>query len=155
MNENLWAQALLTANYILNRLPNLHLKDISPFEFVFKEIPKLDHLWVFGCEDYYLIPKYCRQKFGPNTNKGILNENYKIIHCRSVTFNESQSIKNFTKHNSQHDKNIQSDTTVFVPIEETDICQIPLTIWPLGAQNTANDSELRPLQNLNYSMTRP
>ena len=39
---------MLTANYLLNRVPNKRNKK-TPYEFWFKKKPNLSHLRVWGC----------------------------------------------------------------------------------------------------------
>src|SRR5277367_89492 len=59
----LWAEAVNTAAYILNRTGPTAVIDKTPFELWFGEIVKsMDHLKVFGTECYVHVPKQKRRK---------------------------------------------------------------------------------------------
>jgi len=57
-----WEQCVLTATYIINRLPTPLLKTKSPFEMLYNRPPSLSHLKTFGrlCYATVVSPK---QKF--------------------------------------------------------------------------------------------
>lgn len=44
-----WGEAVLTSVFLINRTPMSVLNGLSPFELVYKQIPKLEFLRVFGC----------------------------------------------------------------------------------------------------------
>ncbi|KAL0303104.1 UNVERIFIED_CONTAM: Retrovirus-related Pol polyprotein from transposon RE2 [Sesamum radiatum] len=46
--NSFWSEALLTATYILNRLPTKILNGKSPYEILYKRTPAYEHLRVFG-----------------------------------------------------------------------------------------------------------
>ena len=47
-----WSEAILTATYLINRLPSTILNNKSPIEVIYKNKPNMDHLRVFGCVSY-------------------------------------------------------------------------------------------------------
>lgn len=63
-----WGEALLTANFILNRVPYAKTK-ISPHEVWFGYPASLHILKVWGCLSYVRLPDIRRPKLGPKTTK--------------------------------------------------------------------------------------
>jgi transposase InsO family protein len=53
----LWADAILTANHILNRLPSHAVNDITPFEGWYGRKPTISHIRKWGCKVYRHINK--------------------------------------------------------------------------------------------------
>ncbi|KAJ0599135.1 putative RNA-directed DNA polymerase [Helianthus annuus] len=48
LSEGFWGEAMLTACYLLNRVPNKKSK-VTPHELFYKKAPNLSHLRVWGC----------------------------------------------------------------------------------------------------------
>ncbi|MFO0359371.1 MAG: reverse transcriptase domain-containing protein, partial [Flavobacteriales bacterium] len=63
--HSFWAEAVCTANYIVNRTPTRTLDNISPYEKWTGESPSLSNLRIFGCHAYALIDK--RKKLDPKS----------------------------------------------------------------------------------------
>ncbi|XP_056857376.1 uncharacterized protein LOC130506717 [Raphanus sativus] len=57
-----WGDAVQTACYLINRTPTKILKNLSPFEVLNKSKPVIDHLRVFGCVCYVMVPGEQRNK---------------------------------------------------------------------------------------------
>ena len=69
----LWAEAVNTSVYILNRTGTSLVKGKSPYELWFdKEVTNINHLRVFGTECFVHIPKCNRKKWDRKSIKGIL-----------------------------------------------------------------------------------
>ena len=103
----LWAEAVNTAVYILNRTPSTQVEK-TPFEEWTGQIPSLDHIRTFGCTAYEHIPKQLRKKLEPRSKKKILvgydnktnnyrlfdSETEKVTISKNVIFNEDLKLNN-------------------------------------------------------------
>ena len=100
---NLWGEAVVTANYLKNRLPTKALKGyVTPYEKWFGRKPDVSHLKVFGCIAYAHVPDVLRRKldekaiklrfigYDQNTKGYRLYDkvSQKVYKRRDVTFNE-------------------------------------------------------------------
>lgn len=102
----LWAEAVNTAVYILNRTSNSRSKDTTPFELWTNRKPTLKHVRVFGSKAYMHVPDSQRTKLEPKSKKLILvgyeNEstNYRLFDfttkkvkvSRNVIFDEDTQV---------------------------------------------------------------
>jgi len=105
--KSLWAEAINTAVYVLNRTPTTQILNSTPFEIWHGRKPTLDHIRLFGSEAYVLTPKGKHTKLDPKGKKLILvgydkdSTNYrlfdpvtkKITISRNVIFNETAEVK--------------------------------------------------------------
>ena len=66
-----WSDAVATACYLINRTPTLILKGQSPFEVLNKHKPSLEHIRIFGCLCYVLIPGELRNKLAARSTKAM------------------------------------------------------------------------------------
>ena len=62
-----WGECVLTAVYLINRIPTPLLSNKSPFEVLYNRPPSLTHLRVFGCE-CYVTNVHPKQKFDPRAS---------------------------------------------------------------------------------------
>ena len=67
LKSSFWGEAILTANYILNRVPSKRSRQ-SPYELWFKRKPSLDHLRVWGCRAVVRLTEPKRKTLG---DKGV------------------------------------------------------------------------------------
>ncbi|KAM0736918.1 Retrovirus-related Pol polyprotein from transposon TNT 1-94 [Formica fusca] len=98
----LWAEAVATAVYILNRRTSTQTKGTTPYEMWTRNKPCLTHVKVFGSTAYAHIPKQQCTKWDPRAEKLILvgyeseSTNYRLFNpvtkkitvLRNVIFNE-------------------------------------------------------------------
>ena len=64
-----WSDAILTATYLINRLPSTILQNKSPREIIFERKINIEHLRVFGCVVF--VHKKRSDKFDCNSVKTI------------------------------------------------------------------------------------
>ena len=96
-----WWEPFHTAVYIINRLPSIVLKLLSPYEKLFKHQPNYDMLKCFGCTCYPYLRDYNKHKFDYHSSKCIFlgysssHKGYKCLYplghlciARHVIFDE-------------------------------------------------------------------
>lgn len=102
--EFLWAEAVGTAVYILNRILNKKCNNKTAFEEVFDRVPDLAHIKIFGCKAYAQVPTELRRAWDAKAKVYTLvgyestSKHYrlydsgekKIIIHRNVTFDEDK-----------------------------------------------------------------
>ncbi|GKC02205.1 ribonuclease H-like domain-containing protein [Tanacetum coccineum] len=108
---NMWSECVLTATYLINRLPTSVLNGKSPYDLVYNKPLSLKHLRSFGCLAYATILNI-HDKFGSRSEKCVLVgyfnskkgyklwslDNKQIIYSRDVAFFED--IFPFKQNNS-------------------------------------------------------
>lgn len=110
LDQRFWGEAILTANYIQNRLPTKSV-GMSPFERWFNKKPSLDHFKIFGCEAWVQIPKEKRKKMEVKSRKmvfvGYSNQHkaYRFLDTSSDRITISRDVK-FVE-DWQMDKNLK------------------------------------------------
>ena len=72
LGHELWAEAVETARYLVNRSPSSALEDKTPHEVWTGKKPSLSRLRVFGCDAYVHIPKEKRTKLDSKYERHIL-----------------------------------------------------------------------------------
>src|SRR5690606_36938910 len=68
----LWAEAVATSAYILNRTACSGIQGVTPYELWYGRAPKISHLRIFGTTAYAHIPDQRRSKLDAKSQKGFL-----------------------------------------------------------------------------------
>jgi len=71
LSKTLWAEAVNTVGYTINRTGNTGQEGKTPYELWFNKTPDINHLNIFGGEVYAHIPKEKRRKWDQKGRKGI------------------------------------------------------------------------------------
>ena len=107
LQKELWAEAVSTACYLVNRPPSIAIDCKIPEEVWMGQSCDYSHLKIFGCDAYSLIPKNQRSKLDPKSKCYVfVGYDYavkgyrlwdptlrKIFISRNVTFDESSFLK--------------------------------------------------------------
>ncbi|XP_074306249.1 uncharacterized protein LOC141641488 [Silene latifolia] len=133
--KKFWGESILTATYLINKLPTPILDWKSPSEVLMGKLPTFDELRIFGCQCFAPIHTQPRDKFGPKGRKCIFIgypfgqkayklydlETHKIFVSRDVIFQED--VFPFAKALSKDTSSSQSSLSFpppSVPIFEQD-----------------------------------
>ena len=112
LGHELWAEAVETTCYLVNRSPSSTLEDKTPQEVWIGKKPSLSHLRVFGCDAYVHVPKEKRTMLDSKSEKcifigykdGLKGCNLwnlvtrKVVYSRDVVLRE---VKDVIKHEFQ------------------------------------------------------
>ncbi|KAE8728454.1 FACT complex subunit SPT16-like [Hibiscus syriacus] len=148
----LWAEAINTAAYLINRGPSVPLDGGIPEEAWSKKEINLSRLRVFGCISYVHINSAERSKLDVKSNKCVFvgyggdefgyrfwdYENRKIIRSRDVIFNENVMYKD---RSTAESSNTEAETKEFAEFE--DISENDVQINPEAVQEEQGTPELR------------
>jgi len=147
-----WAQALLCANYLLNRTPTKGLKlTMTLYEALFKTKPYLGHLRIWDCRAYAYISDKKRKKLDPHSRECLLmgyydTENvFKLFDietkamikcCDAIFFEDILGHKDYAKGGLAVGKNIlnepletnQDTDTVYEQIRPDDLSEQVMSV---------------------------
>ena len=146
------AEAINTAVYLRNRSPTTSLKEITPYECLFKQKPDVSNLRVFGCEAFAHIPEKQRKKFDEKSRKVVFigypegTKGYKLydpstrkfIRSRDIVFVEGKF------HDFKDGYSGKTCTDFYIPVGD-DIPQVEIQDVPAvvieGDHNESVDEE--------------
>ena len=97
--QNLWGEAILSANHILNKIPHKN-KDVTSYELQKGHKPSYKYLKVWGCLAKVGVPKPKQVKIGPKT-----------IDCVFIGYANNSCAYRFLVHKSDI-PNIHKDTII-------------------------------------------
>jgi hypothetical protein len=142
LGKELWAEAVRTACYLINRSPSSTLEDKTPQEVWTGKKPFLTHLKVFGCEAHVHVPKENGCKLYKKVEKCIFigykdglkgyklwkPETKKVVYRRDVVFREMKDVVKYEVLPSKEEpkkiefdlKDDESDSTEEHEFEEED-----------------------------------
>ncbi|GJS82100.1 ribonuclease H-like domain-containing protein [Tanacetum coccineum] len=140
----MWTKCILTATYLINRLPSSVLNGKSPYEMIYKKYPTLSYLRVFGCLCFATIVNN-NDKFSSRSEKcvmiGYFKKGYRLysldkhqfIFYRDVNFFENI----FPFKDSEDGKN--DSTNVFQDVNHINFFDIEYPEIPNDDERVAND----------------
>ena len=85
LEKELWAEAVVAANHVINITGKSSVKNKSPYEIWFNEEPEIKDFQIFGAVAYKFIPDQKRSKWDAKSEKGIFigydeeSKGYKIF----------------------------------------------------------------------------
>ncbi|KAJ0546332.1 putative RNA-directed DNA polymerase [Helianthus annuus] len=94
-----WGECILTAAYVINRLPSDVIGNKTPYEILFNVNPDYEHMRVFGCLAYYKSIETKGDKFEVRGRPGIFlgyppgTKGYKIFDARHNKIITSRDVK--------------------------------------------------------------
>ncbi|KAL0744686.1 hypothetical protein Bca101_100787 [Brassica carinata] len=109
-----WSDAVMSACYLINRIPTRVLQDQSPFEVLNKIKPFLNHLRVFGCVSYVMVPGEMRNKLEPKSIRTMFigysssQKGYKCIDPKTRRVHVSREVK-FTESKGYYEERSWED----------------------------------------------
>ncbi|GJV84864.1 putative RNA-directed DNA polymerase [Tanacetum coccineum] len=92
----MWSECILTATYLVNRLPSSVLNEKSPYEMIYRKCPSLSHLRVFGCLCFATFVN-SSDKSGSRSEKCVLLRDVKFFE-NIFPFKDSDKIKDATEN---------------------------------------------------------
>ncbi|KAL0641872.1 hypothetical protein Bca4012_102526 [Brassica carinata] len=112
--KKFWSDAVATACYLINRTPTLILQGQSPFEVLNQYKPSLEHMKIFGCLCFVMVPGEIRNKLEANSSKAMFigysssQKGYKCYDPNTRRVLVSREVK-FVEEKGYYEEQIQED----------------------------------------------
>ncbi|GJQ99263.1 retrovirus-related pol polyprotein from transposon TNT 1-94 [Tanacetum coccineum] len=124
MSQDMWGEAILTATYLLNKIPRKE-KEETPYELWMGRKPSYQYLRVWGCLAKVAVPTPKAQKIGP-----------KSVDCIFIGYAKKSTAYRFIVHESKN-PDIQKNT-----IMESRNASFFENIFPCLSKETGSSSRL-------------
>ncbi|PKU73457.1 Retrovirus-related Pol polyprotein from transposon TNT 1-94 [Dendrobium catenatum] len=133
-----WAEATLTANYLINRLPTKACHFKIPYQILHKKLPDYSHLRIFGCLCYPWLKPLTTNKFQPRSQDCLFlgySSSQKGYRCYNLQTHKIH----ISRHVVFHEKHFpyQPQTTIS-PHSITN--SSPLLLIPISTISTTTNS---------------
>ncbi|WZZ44914.1 hypothetical protein YC2023_041173 [Brassica napus] len=112
--KKFWSDAVTTACYLINRTPTLILQGLSPFEVLNRYKPSLEHMKIFRCLCFVMVPGELRNKLEARSSKAMFvgysssQKGYKCYDPNTRRVLVSREVK-FVEEKGYYEEQIQED----------------------------------------------
>ncbi|GKE05834.1 ribonuclease H-like domain-containing protein, partial [Tanacetum coccineum] len=143
---SMWTECILTATYLINRLPSSMLNGKSPYEMIYKKCPTLSHLRVFGCLCFATIVNN-NDKFSSRSEKCVMigysnfKKGYRLYSLDKHQFIFSRDVKFFENIFPFKDSEVEKNDSanVFQDVNHINFFDIEYPEIPNDDERVAND----------------
>ncbi|KAI0494922.1 hypothetical protein KFK09_025068 [Dendrobium nobile] len=151
--HSLWADALLTANYLINRLPSKAIQLQIPFQMLYQSPPSYGHLRVFGCQCFPHLRHHAPHKLSPRSTQCTFirySPSHKGYRCYDPLTHRTHISRHviFNEHIFPF-----RTSTPNIPPNSSPGYVPPLTLLPTTIQPTSSTSQLAPSPSISNPPT--